>query len=110
MVQIELESFRLGSPAFADELIRREAFERLEPSRIIVGVDDVTEVSAQLIMTVIVAALHRGVFDGPVHSLHLTICPRMVGFSQSMLNVMLTANLIETMNPKACRPAIAITR
>jgi len=33
LVQIELETFWLGSPAFEDELIRREAFERTKISR-----------------------------------------------------------------------------
>jgi hypothetical protein len=76
----------------------------------LVAVDEVTEVSVQLIMTVIVVSLQRGVLDDSVHSLHLAICPRVVGFSQSMLNVMLTANLVETMNPMGRLQAIAITR
>lgn len=43
MVRIDLESFGLGSPEFADELIRVEAFERLEPSGKVVSVDEVRE-------------------------------------------------------------------
>ena len=41
MAWIEFESLWLFCPAFADELVRREASERLEPSRKVVGVDEV---------------------------------------------------------------------
>ena len=52
MVWIELESFWLGSPAFADELVWCEAFERLEPTSKIIGVHEVAQMSSQLIVTV----------------------------------------------------------
>jgi hypothetical protein len=64
------------------------------PSSKVVGDYKITEVRAQLIIAVIVVALHHGVFDGPVYSLHLAMCARVVEFSQSMLNVMRTANLV----------------
>ena len=49
MMWIELESFWLGSPAFADELVWCEAFECLEPTSKIIGVHEV----AQMIPTAI---------------------------------------------------------
>ncbi len=41
MAWVELESFRLGDPAFADEFVWRETFERLEPESKLVGVYEV---------------------------------------------------------------------
>jgi hypothetical protein len=110
MVWIELESFLLGSPSFADELVWCEAFECLEPTSKIIGVHEVAQMSSQLIVTVVVVALDGSLLDSPVHPLHLTIGPRMFGLGQSMLDTMLTAELVEAMNPKAGRPAIAIAR
>ena len=110
MVWIELESFRLGSPAFADELVWCEAFECLEPTSKIIGVHEVAQMSSQLIVTVVVVALDGSLLDSPFHPLHLTIGPRMFGLGQSMLDTALTADLVEAMNPKAGRPAIAIAQ
>ena len=52
--RIDCESFWLRGPAFADELIWREAFEGLESFPEVVGVEEVSEVAAQLIVVVIV--------------------------------------------------------
>ena len=56
-MRIEVESFRLGSPAFAEELLWGEAPERLGPAREIVGVYKVAQMSSQFIEAVIVEAL-----------------------------------------------------
>jgi hypothetical protein len=110
LARVEVESFRLGSPAFADELVWREALKRLEPASKIVGVYKAAQMSSQLVVAVILVALDGGLFDGPVHSLHLPIGPRMVRLGQPMLDTVLAADLIEAMNPKAGRPAVAIAR
>jgi hypothetical protein len=53
---------RSGSevPSFADELVRCEAFKRLQSSAEIVGVDEVLKVSSQLVVIVVVGALASG--------------------------------------------------
>ena len=40
----------LGSPGFADELIRGEAFEGVEASGEVIGVDEVAQMRSQLIV------------------------------------------------------------
>jgi hypothetical protein len=49
--RIEDESLWLGSPALADVFVRGEAFQRFEPSTIVVGVDEVGEVAFELAVT-----------------------------------------------------------
>jgi hypothetical protein len=44
--RIKFESFWLGSPAFADVFVRREAFQGLQPPSVVVGVDEVGKVAA----------------------------------------------------------------
>ena len=39
----------------------------------VAGGDEVAEVGSQLVVAVIVVALNRGLFDGAVHPLHLTV-------------------------------------
>src|SRR5712671_7543746 len=56
---LELESFGLDCPLLADELVGREAVEGFEPSSEIVGVEEVGEVAAQLVVVVVVIP-----FDG----------------------------------------------
>jgi len=48
MERIECESVRLFCPELADELVRREAFERLQAAREIVSGYEVREMRAQL--------------------------------------------------------------
>jgi hypothetical protein len=103
VVQFDVESFRLGCPAFADELEWGETFERLEPAGKIAGVYEVAQMSSQLVMAVVVVALDGCLFDGPVHSLHLTIDPRMVGFCQPMLDTMFPTDLAEAISRKSGR-------
>ncbi len=49
-------------PAFADEFVGREAKERFESFGEVVGSDEVAEVDTQLVVGVVVVALHRGLF------------------------------------------------
>ena len=50
---IESESFGLGCPEFADELVRGEAFEGLETASEVVGIDEVGEVRFELLMVIV---------------------------------------------------------
>ena len=82
MDYIESEPLRSDSPPFADKLIGRHAFEGLQPSPKIVGVDEVIEVIPQLIMGVVVEALDDSVPDRPVDALDLAIRQRVFDCGQ----------------------------
>ena len=57
MEWIEAESFGLGSPAFAYELVGREALEGLQSSPEVVGADKIGQMSCELFVVVIVIPL-----------------------------------------------------
>ncbi len=59
---IESKSIGFCLPAFADEFVGREAKERFESFGEVVGSDEVAEVDTQLVVGVVVVALHRGLF------------------------------------------------
>lgn len=84
---VESESLRLGSPAFADELIGCEPSKCLEASSKVVGCDEASEMSFELGMVVVVEAFDRRILDGAVHPLDLAIGPWMAWFGQSMLDI-----------------------
>lgn len=92
MDRINDESFGFDCPPFADELVWCEAFERLEATAEIVSVDEVLEVSAQLVVTVVVEAL-----DGAVHPFDLAIRPWMARLCQAMLDVEIGTCCLERM-------------
>lgn len=92
---IESESFRLVCPCFADGFVRREALERLQPPRKIIGGHKVFEMSRELRMIVIVVPFDGRLLDGAVHSLDLPVGPRMFGFGQAMVDVILRAGPFE---------------
>jgi hypothetical protein len=69
----DCESLWLGSPGFADELIRGEAFEGLEASGEVIGVDEVAQMRSQLIVGFVEVAFDGGVLDSAVHSFDLPI-------------------------------------
>ena len=96
--RVSFESLWLGSPGFADELVWGEACEGLEASGEVVGVDEVAQVGAQLIVGLVEVAFDGGVFDGAVHSLDLTIGPRMLDLGQPMFDAILLAAQIEHMS------------
>ena len=72
-----------------------EAFEGLEPSTIVVGVDEVGEVAFELIVAVVVIALDGGFLDGSVHAFDLTVGPGVLDLGQSMLDAVLSATHLE---------------
>src|SRR5215204_5873924 len=92
---IEPEPLRLDCPSFGDELVWREAFEHLQPAAEVVGGDEVVEVPSELVMAIVVIALHSGFLDGSVHPLDLPVGPWVVGFGQPMLDAMAAAGSIE---------------
>lgn len=73
---IEGESFWLGSPAFADELVGREATEGLQSASEIVGGDEISATRFELAMIVVVEALDGRLLDRTVHPLDLPIGSR----------------------------------
>jgi hypothetical protein len=46
----DCESLELGSPGFTDELVWREAFDGLEFSGEVIGVDEVAQMGSQLVV------------------------------------------------------------
>lgn len=98
---IESKSIRFFLPAFADELIGREAMERLESFGEVVSGDEVAEVGSQLVVAVVVVALNRGLFDGAVHALDLAVGPGMIGFRETVVDAMQQTDPIEWMAAKA---------
>lgn len=75
MVRIQLESGRLVLSYFADVFVWSGTAPGLQPSAVIVGIDEVIEVCDQLIVAIVVIALDRRFLDGAVHPLDLTVGP-----------------------------------
>jgi hypothetical protein len=73
---IDSESFWFLGPDFADIFERRKSSQGLQPARVIVGVDEVSEVPPELVVVVIVVALYGRLLDGPVHPLDLACTPK----------------------------------
>ena len=93
---------------FANELIRREAFERLHPARKIVSGDEVREMRPQLGVRFVEVAFDRRVLDRAVHSLDLPIGPRMLRFRQPMVDIVAGACKLEGVRAE-CRPWASIS-
>ena len=92
---IDDESIRLCSPSFADELVGREPFEGLQSAAEIIGVDEVLEMAAQLVVVVIVEAFDGCFLDGSVHALDLSVGPGMLDLGEPVLDLMLAADTVE---------------
>ena len=105
---IQSESFRLGCPAFADELEGREAFEGLQPSPEIIGADELAKVCLELSMAVVMVTLDGGFLDSPVHSLDLAIGPWMLDFGQPVLDAIFLASHVEHMGHVGRRRAMGV--
>src|SRR5208283_2046563 len=95
MERTECESVRLFCPEPTDELIRREAFERLQPARKIVSGDEVPEMPPQFGVRFVEVAFDRRVLDRAVHALDLPIGPRMLRLRQPMVDVVAGACELE---------------
>ena len=68
---IERKFIWLGCPNFTDVFEGCEAFEGLEPSSIIVGINKVVEVGFALPMVVVMVAFDLGFLDRAVHPFDL---------------------------------------
>lgn len=77
---IEGESFWLFCPGLADEFVRSEALEGLEPPSVIVGIDEIGKMALELPVAVVVIPLDGGFLDRPVHSFDLAVRPRVLDF------------------------------
>ena len=65
---------------------------------------------AKLVVGFVVIALHGRLFEGSVHSLDLTICPRMVWFGQAMFDSVVPARAIKRMAAQHCGWTFAVFR
>jgi hypothetical protein len=108
--RIKFESFWLGSPAFADVFVRREAFQGLQPPSVVVGVDEVGKVSFELIVSIVMVALDGRFLDRAVHALDLAIGPGMLDLGQPMFDAILLAAHIKHMCRVSCRRAARVAR
>ena len=90
-----MNRFLFVRPAFIDELIGRETFERFQPPTEIVGVDEVDEVAAKLVMAVVVIAFDGGFFGGAVHALNLAVGPGMIDLGEAMFDAILAASHVK---------------
>ena len=99
MERLEPELFRLDGSTSVDEFVRVEPLQRLEPTPEVVGADEVGEMLIELLMCVVVIALDGCFLDRAVHSLDLTIGPRMLGFGQPVLDTELRAGVFEAVCP-----------
>lgn len=95
MERAKSEAVGLRSPAFADELVGGQAFQRLEPPAEVVGDDEVGEMPFELCVIVVVVAPDGRVLDGAVHAFDLAVSPRMRRLCQAMLDVEIGAGRLE---------------
>jgi hypothetical protein len=107
---------------FPNELCWCEAFERLEPSGVIVGIDEQIEMSAQLVVVIVEVSFDGSLLDRPVHTLDLAAfrgkgpldlflipqAPRVIGFGQAMLDLVGIANHIEAVHAELCNPTVPV--
>ena len=108
--RVEDESFWLGSPSLADELVRGEALEGLQPPAEIVGIDEVGEVPLELCVAVVVIALNGRLLDGAVHSLDLAVGPWMADLGAPMFDAIFAAAHGEHVCDEASSWTIGIAR
>ena len=87
-----LDTFWLFCPYAGDIFKRRELLEGLEPSTVIVGIDDELEMLPPLIMAA-------------VHPFDFTIGPGMIWLCASMLDAVLATYLVEAMPHGNERPS-----
>ena len=94
---IESESVWFFCPGFADKFEWREALQCLEPSGEVIGVDEVREVAAKLVMVIIVIPFDGCLFDGSIHAFYLSIGPWVLWFGQTVFDFMSPTGAVEWM-------------
>ena len=95
MTWVELEDAGCCGPGVADGFEGRSPSKRFEVLGKIVCRDERQDVSLEAIEVWIVERLDGGFLDGAVHAFGLAVGSRMVGFGQSVLDVMLVVDAIE---------------
>src|SRR5258706_13157225 len=91
MEWVEPELIRVFCPAFADVFVRRQSPQGLKSPREVISGQEGFEVLAELIVAFIVVAADGRFLEGPVHSLDLTVCPRMIWLCKPVLDPVLAA-------------------
>src|ERR1700690_2118795 len=97
MERIEDESLGLSCRGLADVFIGRETLQGLQSASEVVSSDEVGEMVAELLVALVVEAVDRCFLDGPVHPFDLTVCPRVLGLGQTMVDIVLGAGKLEGM-------------
>jgi hypothetical protein len=85
-VGFEFEGVWFFCPQGAAVFVGYESFEGFESTGEVVGVDEVDEVSAEVLVSLVVEARYGGFFQSPVHAFDLSVGPGMPGFGQTMVD------------------------
>ena len=86
-------------PDFADGFVWREALEGLQSSAEVIGLDEVGEVTADLVVGVVVEALDGRLLEGPVQTFDLTVGPGMAWFGKAVIDLVLGTGVFEGVHP-----------
>ena len=77
MDRIYDESIWLGCPDFADVLVRHEVTECLETVRVVVGIEEIAEMRAEVVMAIVVIPFGGRVFN---RAFMRSTCPFVQGW------------------------------
>jgi len=94
---IESKSVWVILPAFADEFASCESTENLESFGEVEGSDEVSEARSQLVLVVVVVALHGGLVDSAVHALHLSVGQGMIELGEAVIDAMQKTDHVKRM-------------
>ena len=67
--------------------------------RVVVGIDEIADVRAEVVMAIVVIPFYRRVFNRAVHALDLSVRPRVVWLSQAMFNAICSVNQVKPHGP-----------
>ena len=93
----KFEALGFFCPDGADVFVGRESSEGFESSGEVVGVDEVGEMLAEVLVGFVVEAFDGCFLEGPVHAFDLVVVPRMFGLGQSVVDVGFGASELEGM-------------
>src|SRR5690606_18850805 len=88
----------LRLPLLTDELERRQSFQRLQSHGKVVGSQEGLEVVVQPVSVGIIIAVNGRFLEGSVHPFNLSICPRMIWFSEAVFNAVRPTNVLKQRN------------
>jgi hypothetical protein len=89
MVWVESKTFWFFLPTLDDVLIGRETVEGFEPFGEIISIHEVIAVLFDLLVVFIVIPFNGCLLQSSVHTLHLTVGPRVARAYEAMLNTIL---------------------